>query len=223
MQRRAFLTTTLALAAATSFTAPAFATEKLQADLVIVGGGLSGISAAAQTAELGLKTVVLEKLSILGGAGNFPEGSLGIGTRYQKEHGIKWDVQRTINRFLEFNHYRTNPAVIRQLITESDNSIDWVVDKGVQIRGIRTIMPEEESFHCWHLFKGGASSVVAKLADFAAKKGVDIRTDTPAKKQILDTAKWSALKPSIPKPAKQSLSAPRKCFWQLAVLPPTAE
>ena len=189
MQRRAFLTTTLALAAATSFTAPAFATEKLQADLVIVGGGLSGISAAAQAAELGLKTVVLEKLSILGGAGNFPEGSLGIGTRYQKEHGIKWDVQRTINRFLEFNHYRTNPAVIRQLITESGNSIDWVVDKGVQIRGIRTIMPEEESFHCWHLFKGGASSVVAKLADFAAKKGVDIRTDTPAKKLILDNGK----------------------------------
>ena len=50
-------------------------------------------------------------------------------------------------------------------------------------------MPEEESFHCWHLFKGGASSVVAKLADFAAKKGVDIRTDTPAKKLILDNGK----------------------------------
>lgn len=187
MQRRVFLSAVAsAMLASGLISAPAFAATKIiDTDLVIVGGGLSGVAAAAEATDKGLKPVLLEKLSILGGAGNFPEGSLGIGTRYQKEHGIHWDVQRTVNRFLEFNHYRTNPNVIRQLIAESGSTIDWVVDKGVEIRGIRTIMPEEESFHCWHLFKGGASTVIAKLAESAKAKGATLLMETPAKKLIM--------------------------------------
>lgn len=193
MQRRFFLTATASLLMASGFlSSPVFAaTRVIDTDLVIVGGGLSDIAAAAEATDKGLKPVVLEKLAILGGAGNFPEGSLGIGTRYQKEHGIKWDVQRTLNRFLEFNHYRTNPNVIRQLIAESGATIDWVVDKGVTIRGIRTIMPEEESFHCWHLFKGGASTVVAKLAESEKAKGATILMETPAKKLILTNGRFA--------------------------------
>lgn len=126
MQRRVFLSAVAsAMLASGLISAPAFAATKIiDTDLVIVGGGLSGVAAAAEATDKGLKPVLLEKLSILGGAGNFPEGSLGIGTRYQKEHGIHWDVQRTVNRFLEFNHYRTNPNVIRQLIAESGSTID---------------------------------------------------------------------------------------------------
>lgn len=103
MQRRFFLTATASLLMASGFlSTPVFAaTRVMDTDLVIVGGGLSGISAAAKATDKGLKPVVLVKLAILGGAGNFPEGSLGIGTRYQKEHGIKWDVQRTPTRIPE--------------------------------------------------------------------------------------------------------------------------
>lgn len=91
MQRRFFLTATASLLMASGFlSSPVFAaTRVMNTDLVIVGGGLSGIAAAAEATDKGLKPVVLEKLAILGGAGNFPEGSLGIGTRYQKEQGFK--------------------------------------------------------------------------------------------------------------------------------------
>ena len=166
------------------FSANTFATHIINTDLVIVGGGLSGISAAARAVELGKQPVVLEKTAILGGAGNFPEGSLGLGTKYQKEHGITWDIQKNIDRFLDFNHYRTNPAVIRQLISRSGETIDWVVDKGVEIRGIRTLWPQGESYNCWHLFKGGASAVVAKLSTQVKNKGGQILMNTPAQKLI---------------------------------------
>lgn len=98
-------------------------------------------------------------------------------------------MQKTFNRFLDFNHYRTNPGVARQLIAESGATIDWVVEKGVEIRGIRTIMPPEESFHCWHLFKGGASTVVARLAESAKKAGALIMTGTPARKLIVENGR----------------------------------
>lgn len=53
------------------------------------------VQAAANAAvKKGVKPIVLEKEAFLGGAGLFPEGSLGVGTRYQKEHGIKTTVQQ---------------------------------------------------------------------------------------------------------------------------------
>ena len=54
-----------------------------------------------------------------------------------------------------------------------------MVDKGVAIRNIRTLMHEEESFHCWDLFKGGASHVVAKLDRSAKPKGETILAEAP--------------------------------------------
>lgn len=68
----------------------AFATVKEETrDLVIVGGGLGGLSAANAAVNKGYKALVIEKLPFLGGAGIMPEGSLGINTKYQKAHGIK--------------------------------------------------------------------------------------------------------------------------------------
>lgn len=126
------LKTFVSILAFASLSSISFATQVVDTEIVIVGGGLSGVAAAAKAVELGKKPVLLEKTAILGGAGNFPEGSLGLGTKYQKEHGITWDIQKNIDRFLDFNHYRTNPAVIRQLIGKSGETIDWVVDKGVE-------------------------------------------------------------------------------------------
>ena len=54
------------------FSANTFATQIINTDLVIVGGGLSGISAAARAVELGKQPVVLEKTAILGGRGQLP-------------------------------------------------------------------------------------------------------------------------------------------------------
>lgn len=74
MQRRFFLTATASLLMASGFlSTPVFAaTRVMDTDLVIVGGGLSGIAAAAEATDKRLKPVVLEKLAILGGAGNLP-------------------------------------------------------------------------------------------------------------------------------------------------------
>ena len=72
-----------------------------------------------------------EKLAFLGGAGLFPEGSLGVNTRYQKEHGIKTTVQQVLEAALQFHHYRADPAVLRVLIQESEHTINEIQDMGL--------------------------------------------------------------------------------------------
>jgi len=59
----------------------AFAVQKLTTDIVVVGGGLAGLSAGLAAVRGGASVIIFEKLPGLGGAGNYPEGSTGVGTR----------------------------------------------------------------------------------------------------------------------------------------------
>ena len=129
------------------------------------------------------------QLPFLGGAGLFPEGSLGVNTRYQKEHGIKTTVQQVLDAGLQYHHFRADPAVLRVLIEGSKDTIDEIADMGIQFRGIRTMYGPEESLMTWHLFKGGAAAVIEKfIKNIEARKGT-ILTETTAKRLIVENGK----------------------------------
>jgi fumarate reductase flavoprotein subunit len=156
--------------------------ERFDTDIVIVGGGLSGLAAALTAAEKGANAIVLEKLHFLGGAGLFPEGSLGIGTRYQRQKGIQTTTAEVFAKVMEFHHWRCNAAVIRTLLNASGETIDWLMDHGVEIRGIRTMFPPEKSLQVWHIFKGSGARVVKILSEKIKQYGGLILTQTPAKR-----------------------------------------
>ena len=160
--------------------------QKYETDIVIAGGGLSGLSAALTATENGVKTIVLEKMHFLGGAGLFPEGSLGIGTRFQKENGIQITTDKVFAKVMEFHHWRCNASVIRALLNESGETIDWLLDHGVEIEGIRTLFPPEKSLQVWHIFKGRGARVVKIMSKKIEKKGGLILTETPAKELLIN-------------------------------------
>lgn len=162
----------------------AAADRKYDTDIVIVGGGLSGLSAALTAVESGLKVMVLEKLHFLGGAGLFPEGSLGIGTRFQKKNGIETTTDEVFAKAMEFHHWRCNASVIRTLFNESGRTIDWLEDHGVEIKGIRTMFPPEKSLKVWHIFQGSGARVVKIMSEGIKKKGGLILIKSPVKKLI---------------------------------------
>ena len=162
------------------------AVKEEKADLVIVGGGLGGLAAAYAAVRKGVKPIVIEKLKFLGGAGLFPEGSLGVNTRYQKEHGIKTTVQQVLDAALQYHHYRADPAVLRVLIQESQRTIDDVQDLGIEFRGIRTMYPKEESLMTWHLFKGGCAAVCQKFIEQIKARGGQLITRTKVEKLIME-------------------------------------
>ena len=69
MLRRSLLTSAIAASLLTTFSLPAFATQVYETDLVIIGGGLSGLAAAQSAVDQGAKPIVLEKEAALGGGG----------------------------------------------------------------------------------------------------------------------------------------------------------
>ena len=189
LNRRQLLGTAAAAAAMGSVPEVMAAVREQKTDLVIVGGGLGGLAAAYAAVNKGCKPVVLEKLPFLGGAGIMPEGSLGINTRYQKAHGIKTTAQQVLDAALQFHHYRADPAVLRRLIEESTRTIDEIADLGVEMRGIRTMYPKEESLMCWHLFKGGTAEVEKRWIKHIREKGGILLTKTRATKLIVENGR----------------------------------
>ena len=189
LNRRQFLGSAAAAAAVSAVPSAMAAVKNEKTDIVIVGGGLAGLAAANALVKKGVKPIVLEKLPFLGGAGLFPEGSLGVNTRYQKEHGIKTTVQQVLDAGLQYHHFRADPAVLRVLIEGSKDTLDEIADMGIQFRGIRTMYGPEESLMTWHLFKGGAAAVIEKfIKNIEARKGT-ILTETTAKRLIVENGK----------------------------------
>jgi fumarate reductase flavoprotein subunit len=156
---------------------------------VIVGGGLSGLSAALTAAESGVKAIVLEKLHFLGGAGLFAEGSLGIGTHYQKENGIQITTDKVFTKVMEFHHWRCNASLIRTLLNESGKTIDWLMDHGAKIKGIKTLFPPEKSLQTWHIFKGHGTRLVKIMSENFKKRGGLVLTKTSAKELLINDEK----------------------------------
>lgn len=187
LNRRQLLGSAAAAAAlAGTATEAAAAVKEEKVDLVIVGGGLGGLAAANAAVNKGVKPLVLEKLAFLGGAGLFPEGSLGVNTRYQKEHGIKTTVQQVLDAALQYHHFRADPAVLRVLIEESQRTIDEIQDMGIEFRGIRTMYDKHESLMTWHLFKGGAAEVIKRFVDNIKARGGRLVTRARVTKLIME-------------------------------------
>lgn len=75
--------------------------ESLKADVVIVGGGGAGLSAAAEAARLGTTVIVIEKARDVGGTTALSVGSfMAAGTRQQMRAGID-DSPETHSRDLD--------------------------------------------------------------------------------------------------------------------------
>ena len=93
------------------------------------------------------------------------------------------------------------------------------MDKGAQMRGIRTMYPKDESLMTWHLFKGGAAGIIQRFAKEVRAKGGTILTETPAKKLIVENGKVVGVE-AVDGEGEKSSSRPRKSLSLPAVSNP---
>ena len=101
-------------------------------DLVVVGAGSSGISAALTAAEAGLKVALLEKGDKFGGAGMFgAQGLFGANTKLQKEAGVNYSVKDAYEEILNYTHHRSDARIVKAIIKESAETLAWMSKNGL--------------------------------------------------------------------------------------------
>jgi len=154
----------------------------IEADVVVVGSGVSGLAAALEAAQGGVRVVVFEKQPSLGGTSNFFEGIFAAGSAMQKEKYIAYSRDQAFKNFMEYNHWCVDARLARTLINRSAENIDWLKARGVEFLEVTINMPDAP--RTYHVVKGRGQAAVKALALKANEMGVDVRVASPVK-QIL--------------------------------------
>lgn len=104
--------------------------KTLEADLVVVGGGGTGLPAAIRATELGLNVVVLEKTAILGGAMATSMGYQVVsGSELQAQLGVTEDTPESMYNDFMANGANLNVPELLTLYTENVGATtDWLDD-----------------------------------------------------------------------------------------------
>lgn len=116
-------------------------------DVVVIGSGGAGLSAAITAKEAGSSVVVLEKMPYLGGNTNFASGGLNAaGTKQQLAAGVTNDSPELFYEdTMKGGHNRNNPALVRTLTENARFSEQWLLDLGAKF--------------CFRTGRGGGQSV----------------------------------------------------------------
>ncbi|MGT2910745.1 oxidoreductase [Streptococcus cameli] len=161
-----------------------------EVDVVVVGGGAAGIAASLRADELGLKTILVEKLSFIGGAISVSGGNqVVMGSRLQKEAGVEDDTpQLMVEDFLKNGNNKNVLELLELLANNIGQATDWVHDYvGVQydMAGGLHILAEYRKDRELAYAHGGHGFAAAVRAKMAASN-VTLLLQTKAEKLLTD-------------------------------------
>lgn len=161
--------------------------EAIDHDIVVLGGGWSGLAATVEAAEQGADVVLIERDQMLGGTMSFTEGMFGVNSSLQKQQGVpEYNLNELIFEEQEFAHYLTDYWGYKDFFEMSGENIDWMMAHGTEFGGVDNSngAGKFDVFHWWK--DGSGSQAMQGLADTVEKLGVEVRLGARATELIID-------------------------------------
>lgn len=102
-------------------------------DIIVVGAGGAGLSAAARAGELGADVILLEKNSAVGGNTLISGGFLGVVDQHRERGGsLRDSFERHFYDTWDNGDRIGDQKLIRRLVKESPRMLSWIESKGVK-------------------------------------------------------------------------------------------
>ncbi|QTF08563.1 FAD-dependent oxidoreductase [Brenneria izadpanahii] len=121
----------LAVLIAMAFAPFSYADNVYNTDIVVVGGGATGLAAGVQAKMLGADVIILEKQAILGGSANFAEGIFAAESAMQKRQGIDVSRKFAFQAIMNYSHWRANAPLVSAIVHKSAETLEWLKQFGV--------------------------------------------------------------------------------------------
>jgi Fe-S-cluster-containing hydrogenase component 2 len=98
-----------------------------ECDFLVVGGGFSGLIAAAIAADLsGKKVIVIEKAKKPGGCGFYPSTGIRLfATKWQRDAGDPSKIEDYIRSAMDVTRWELNPQLVVNSIQAIPSFFDW--------------------------------------------------------------------------------------------------
>jgi len=152
-------------------------------DVVVIGAGGAGLSAAISAAQSGAKVIVVEKMAMVGGNTVRATGGMNAaGTEFQAKAGIADSVESFYKDAMKGGYEKNDPVLVRKLAEESAGSVAWLTSLGADLSDVGRLAGA--SFNRAHRPTGGAKvgpEIVETLdATIVKTAGVTVYTKTRA-------------------------------------------
>ncbi|TDL57951.1 flavocytochrome c [Paenibacillus dendritiformis] len=158
-------------------------------DVVIIGAGGAGFSAALEAKQAGASVVLLEKMPSVGGNTLISGGEMNAANTWvQKNLGIEDSTELFVEDTLKGGDNVGDPEMVRVLAENATAAAEWLKDE------VKVNFLED------HLFQFGGHSVkralipeghtgaelITKLKKHLDEMGIDLKTNTKAEKLLTD-------------------------------------
>jgi len=167
--------------------------ERIVVDLVVLGTGGAGMSAAVRAAEGGAKVVVLEKRPFPGGTSNTP-----MCVAVTKKDPAYQD--QAFKTHMDMTNWTGNADLVRAWINKTGDVVEWLEKQGYKMfptpvsatletmgkqRGYGSGFPNGYFIHDLYFMPAegsghGGATMIKALVKKAKELDVDIRYSTPA-------------------------------------------
>lgn len=101
-------------------------------DVIVSGAGIAGLSVAAAAAEKGIRVLLIEKTSAIGGSSAMSGGWFAFtGTDEQEAAGVEDSIDLFRSDLLKVGAYRNNPELVEAYLDNQLETYKWLKSKGV--------------------------------------------------------------------------------------------
>lgn len=147
--------------------------------VVVVGAGASGISAAIEAKQAGLSVVLLEKMPRIGGNSQWATGGINaVDSQIQLASKSIDSVDLFLADTLAAGHYRNDRRLAQILVEQSGEAVDWLTAIGADLTDIGRLAGSRVDRA--HRPSGGApvgSEVMRVLGEQVQLLGIDLRVE----------------------------------------------
>ena len=171
--------------------APVEKTEvELECDVVVVGAGGAGLTAAVRATQEGADVLVLEKMAMVGGNSLRAEGGMNAAdTKYEKALGLTDStVENYIEDTLRLGHNLADPELVRTLAENGAEAIEWLDSIGAPLPEVEATGGAQGRKYL-HKPEGGlpvGEYLVDKLKQQIESLGVEVMLNTRATEILME-------------------------------------
>lgn len=170
--------------------------QTLDCDIVIVGAGGAGMTAAINATQQGKNVILLEKMPYVGGNTTKATGGMNAAeTHYQKEQDIPDTIEQFVADTMKGGHDINDIELVTKMATESSAAIDWLDSIGAPLPNLgfsggatysRIHAPEDGS--------GVGAYLVTRFLNVMNDLGINVMYNTKATEIIKDGDKVVGVK-----------------------------
>lgn len=158
-------------------------------DVVVVGSGFAGLTAAIEARNAGASVIILEKMRAVGGNSIISDGGIAApGTNLQKKYGINDSPEMMYKDMLKAGQGINYPELVRVLVDNANDAFQWSIDYlGVEYLDRIDIFGGHSVPRCYTAKNITGSTIIKKQMEKINELGMEVRFKSYLKGLVQDS------------------------------------